>query len=227
VGHYGGAPPPEGAEASVDLFVDGVERDMDAAGWSTAHVAGTSLGGLVALVLAKRGRARTCTAVAPMSTWKRGNDRGLNLVAHSYRFFLWITKLMARDPPRWSRRSQLRRILYWHHFAHAEGMEPAYASHMIVGAAHATILPTFIDWAREHDGPNDLDQIACRVQLLFPTKDLVFPAPCVSGALGPSPPESRGPEPFGVRSRGDVRQPPTCRSGHRGIHVPTARPERR
>jgi pimeloyl-ACP methyl ester carboxylesterase len=26
VGHYGGVPPPPGAEASVDLFVDGVER---------------------------------------------------------------------------------------------------------------------------------------------------------------------------------------------------------
>ena len=59
VGHYGGAPAPQGAEASLDLFVDGVERDMDAVGWPTAHVVGTSLGGLVALVLAKRGRART------------------------------------------------------------------------------------------------------------------------------------------------------------------------
>jgi pimeloyl-ACP methyl ester carboxylesterase len=175
VGHYGGAPPPPGVEASVDLFVDGVERDMDAVGWPNAHVAGTSLGGLVALVLAKRGRARTCTAIATMGSWKKGGDRGLRLVAHSYRFFHGITKLMARDPRRWSRRPRLRRLLYWHHFAHPERMDPNYAAHMIVGVSNATILPAFIDWAQRHDGPGGLDQIRCPVQLLFPTKDVVFP----------------------------------------------------
>lgn len=175
VGHYGGAALPDGAEASVDALVDGIERDLDDAGWPTAHVAGTSLGGLVALVLAKRGRARTCTAIAPLSTWRRGANRGLDLVARSYGFFHAITKLMARDPARWSGRPRLRRILYWHHFAHAERMEPAYAAHMIAGMANATILPAFIDWAREHDGPDDLEQIRCPVQLLFPAKDLVFP----------------------------------------------------
>lgn len=175
VGHHGGAPPPPGAEASVDLFVDGVERDMDAVGWPTAHVAGTSLGGLVALVLAKRGRARTCTAIATMGSWKQGGDRGLSLVGHSYRFLHAITQLMARDPARWSRRPRLRRLLYWHHFAHPDRMDPDYTAHMIVGVANATILPAFIDWAQEHDGPAGLDQIRCPVQLLFPTKDLVFP----------------------------------------------------
>jgi pimeloyl-ACP methyl ester carboxylesterase len=175
VGHYGGAALPEGVEASVDAFVDGVERDMDAAGWPTAHVVGTSLGGLVALVLAKRGRARTCTAIAPLTTWKRGANRGLDLVGRSYRFFHAITKLMARDPARWSGRPRLRRLLYWHHFAHAERIEPTYAAHMIAGFANATILPAFIAWAREHDGPDDLHLIRCPVQLLFPAKDLVFP----------------------------------------------------
>jgi pimeloyl-ACP methyl ester carboxylesterase len=175
VGHYGGLALPDGAEASVDAFVDGVEREMDAVGWSTAHVVGTSLGGLVALVLAKRGRARTCTAIAPLSSWKRGTNRGLDLVARSYRFFHAITKLMARDPARWSGRPRLRRLLYWHHFAHAERMEPAYAAHMIAGIANATVLPAFIDWARDHDGPDDLGQIRCPVQLLFPARDRIFP----------------------------------------------------
>ena len=175
VGHYGGARPPPGAETSVDLFVDGVERDMDAVGWPTAHVVGTSLGGLVALVLAKRGRARTCTAIATMGSWKKGGDPGLRLVARSYRFFHYTTQLMARDPARWSRRPRLRRLLYWHHFAHAERMDPDYAAHMIVGFSNATILPAFIAWAEGHDGPGGLDQIRCPVQLLFPSKDLVFP----------------------------------------------------
>jgi pimeloyl-ACP methyl ester carboxylesterase len=175
VGHWGGPPKPAGADASIDVFVDGVEADMDAAGWSTAHVAGTSLGGMVALILAKRGRARSCTAMATIGGWDEGGDLGLRLVGESYRFFHWITRLMARDPARWSRRPRLRRLLYWHHFARTDRMDPRDTAHLIVGAANATILPALFDWARNHDGPAGLDEISCPVQLLFPTKDLVFP----------------------------------------------------
>lgn len=175
VGHWGGSPPPDEAEASLDLFVDGVEHDMDSAGWSTAHVAGTSLGGLVALLLAKRGRARTCTAMATIGGWDPEGDRTLRLVARSYRFFSQVTRLMARDPARWSKRPRLRRLLYWHHFARTDRMDPADTAHMLVGVANCTILPALLDWVSRNPGPTGLDQIRVPVQLLFPTKDLVFP----------------------------------------------------
>jgi pimeloyl-ACP methyl ester carboxylesterase len=110
VGHYGGAPLAPGAEANIDSFIEGIERDMDAVGWSEAHIVGTSLGGLIALVLAKRGRARSCTAIATIGGWEKGADPGPRLVARGYRFFHRITQLMARDPARWSRRPRLRRL---------------------------------------------------------------------------------------------------------------------
>jgi pimeloyl-ACP methyl ester carboxylesterase len=175
IGHHGGPPQPPGSEASIDLFVDGVERDMDAAGWDTAHVAGTSLGGLVALVLAQRGRASTCTAVATIGGWDKGGDLSLRLVARSYRLFHFAAAQMAHNPQRWSRRPRLRRLLYWHHFAHPERMDATETAHLIVGAANATILPALFDWAVEHEGPTGLSEIQCPVQLLFPTKDLIFP----------------------------------------------------
>ena len=56
-GHAGG-PPIEG-EVDSDLVVDAVERAMDEAGFDTAHIAGNSLGGYVALQLAARGRAES------------------------------------------------------------------------------------------------------------------------------------------------------------------------
>jgi pimeloyl-ACP methyl ester carboxylesterase len=175
VGHWGGAPAPPGDEASLDVLVDGVEHDMDAADWSTAHVAGTSLGGMVALLLARRGRARTCTAMATIGGWERGGDLGLRMVARSYRFFHGVTRLMARDPARWSRRPGVRRLLYWHHFARTDRMDPGDTAYMIEGMARCTILPALLAWAREHGGPVGLDRIRCQVQLLFPEKDLVFP----------------------------------------------------
>lgn len=160
---------------NFDLFVDGVERDMGNAGWSDAHVAGISLGGLVALLLARRGGARTCTAIATIGGWDQGGDPGLRLVARSYRLFHLVTQAMAKDPARWSRRPRLRRLLYWHHFARTDRMDPADTAHMIVGAANAPILPALFDWAAQHEGPTGLDQIRCPVQLLFPTWDYVFP----------------------------------------------------
>jgi len=86
-----------------------------------------------------------------------------------------VAQVMARDPAHWSRRPGLRRLLYWNHFARTDRMDPGDTAHMIVGAANATILPPLLDWATHHDGPTGLDGIRCPVQLLFPSKDLVFP----------------------------------------------------
>src|SRR5436305_9433606 len=46
---------------------------MDEAGLDTAHLAGNSLGGYVALQLATRGRARSVVAFAPAGGWARGD----------------------------------------------------------------------------------------------------------------------------------------------------------
>jgi pimeloyl-ACP methyl ester carboxylesterase len=175
VGHLGGAPLP--VERSVDIAVlaDGVESDMEAAGWSTAHLAGTSLGAWVALELAKRGRARSCTALAPVGGWDRGGDRAVRMVAHSYRFFYMAAQLMARDPSRWSRRPGLRRMLYWHHFARTDAMDPGETARMIVGIARCDILPALVAWVGESPGLTGLDRIACPVQFVFPSKDRVMP----------------------------------------------------
>src|SRR5947209_14648532 len=47
---------------------------MDAAGFETAHLAGNSLGGYVALKLAERGRARSVVALAPAGGWAPGDE---------------------------------------------------------------------------------------------------------------------------------------------------------
>jgi pimeloyl-ACP methyl ester carboxylesterase len=65
-GHAGGPPLHELTDATLP---DAVERAMDDAGFATAHIAGNSLGGWVALQLAARGRARSVTAFAPAGGW--------------------------------------------------------------------------------------------------------------------------------------------------------------
>ena len=50
---------------TVGALTDALEADLDARGLGTVHVFGNSLGGRLALELARRGRARSVVAVAP------------------------------------------------------------------------------------------------------------------------------------------------------------------
>jgi pimeloyl-ACP methyl ester carboxylesterase len=70
-GHAGGPTVDAGADAS--RLADFVAAAMDDAGWRTAHIAGNSLGGWLALQLAARGRARSVVAFAPAGGWARGD----------------------------------------------------------------------------------------------------------------------------------------------------------
>ena len=63
------APLPDGTAPDVDALTSSVERLMESLGLGEAHVAGFSLGGRITLELAKRGRARTATAICPAGFW--------------------------------------------------------------------------------------------------------------------------------------------------------------
>ena len=63
-GHTGGPDLPERGNP-VDEMVAGLEAILDEVGWEQPHVAGFSLGGQLTLELAKRGRARSATAICP------------------------------------------------------------------------------------------------------------------------------------------------------------------
>lgn len=69
-GHTGG-PRLDGPVTTATLL-DALERQMDEAGFATAHLAGNSLGGHLALKLAERGRARSVVSFAPAGGWDGG-----------------------------------------------------------------------------------------------------------------------------------------------------------
>jgi pimeloyl-ACP methyl ester carboxylesterase len=68
LGHSGGRPATSRPARTADV-VDDAERTLDELGIETAHLAGNSMGGWVALELARRGRARTVCALSPSGTW--------------------------------------------------------------------------------------------------------------------------------------------------------------
>jgi pimeloyl-ACP methyl ester carboxylesterase len=110
-GHAGGAPLPDGPV--IERYADSCEAVMDAAGWDTAHICGNSLGGWIAMELARRGRARSVVALSPAGGWagdreaesvRRYFARSRRLVAFSRA----IAPLAMRS--KWVRRVSLRDV---------------------------------------------------------------------------------------------------------------------
>ena len=73
LGHRGGRSPTRRPVRIADV-VDDAEVSLDALGLKTAHLAGNSMGGWVALELARRGRARSVCALSPAGTWEPGTS---------------------------------------------------------------------------------------------------------------------------------------------------------
>jgi pimeloyl-ACP methyl ester carboxylesterase len=73
-GHRGGPELRPDAAPGMAAVVDQLCAQFDEAGIETAHLVGNSLGGWVALELARRGRARSVTAFSPAGAWRTRRD---------------------------------------------------------------------------------------------------------------------------------------------------------
>ena len=168
---FGHSPPlPDGVAPTAEALADAVEREMDAAGFETAHLAGNSLGGWIALELARRGRARTVTAISPAglalaagTAWGRARPARMR----------WLARNSPAPEP--LLRNPVGRTL----FAGPALGKPwrADPDDMIeqsgaVRRARPGLLPTFD--AVEGRQPLGLRELDCPVLLLWGTKDLVL-----------------------------------------------------
>ncbi len=83
-GHDGGRPSPPGAE-TLGQAADHFESLLDEFGVGTAHLAGNSMGGALALELAKRGRARSVVALSPGGGWEEGDRKEVERIIRLFK----------------------------------------------------------------------------------------------------------------------------------------------
>jgi pimeloyl-ACP methyl ester carboxylesterase len=91
-----GASPPIATDPTPQAFADEVERLLDTLGWERPQIAGHSMGGWVALELAKRGRASAVVALAPAGLWRGHSPRLTDLRLNA-------GLKLGRRTPRWAR----------------------------------------------------------------------------------------------------------------------------
>jgi len=86
---------PDGVDPGLDVAADQLEGVLDELGWAQAHVVGNSLGGWLALELARRGRVLSVTGLAPAGLWsdRAAIDRRLR-----FWFTLWVTGARRSTP---------------------------------------------------------------------------------------------------------------------------------
>ncbi len=178
-GHHGGPSYPADRPITFGDSTDAVERLLDELGVGTAHFVGNSMGGGIALELAKRGRARSVVALAPAGGWTRGDGEGPRIG----NFFARQIKMLERTHA-WSerimRRPGTRRLAFREIMRHGELVSPADAASISQAALGCSISHRAIQalLADEADLTiSDLDRIACPVLLVTPQFDRVLPGP--------------------------------------------------
>jgi pimeloyl-ACP methyl ester carboxylesterase len=175
-GHAGG--PPIRGEITDGLLADEVERAMDEAGFGTAHLVGNSLGGLVALELAARGRAKSVVAFAPAGGWADEKSR-----VRLLRFQLALIKMTAAAAPHVDallaspegRRRATALIT-----ANYEHIPSELLKHQLLGIARCPAAQELIEYATESDWSVDAANIDCPVRIVWGTEDGVLPWPAAA-----------------------------------------------
>jgi pimeloyl-ACP methyl ester carboxylesterase len=176
-GHDGGPPFDASGPLTFASSADHLERHLDEIGVGTAHVVGNSLGGGLALELAKRGRARSVVALAPAGGWVEG-DGEAQRVGRFFARQLRVTRLTAKYVPTIMKRPGSRRLAMRDVMRHGELVAPADAVDLALTALRCSIAQQAIDAVMADKGIalRDLDRIACPVLLASPEFDRILPA---------------------------------------------------
>jgi pimeloyl-ACP methyl ester carboxylesterase len=167
---FGHSPPlPSGTESTPEALADAVEAAMDDAGFDKAHVAGNSLGGWIALELARRGRAQTAVAISPAGMWHAREKVWAKSILRTLR---WLARnslgaeVLCRSPA-------TRGFVTGPAVARPWRMEPDAAINTLRLYANA---PGFDETLRQSFArqPGGLDQIGCPVLLLWGGRDVLL-----------------------------------------------------
>lgn len=177
-GHDGGpALPPGGPAHSIPAAADHVERQLDEAGITErAHIAGNSMGGALALELAKRGRARSVVAISPGGGWDPADK------AEADRIIRWFSrnqKLAKASLPRVTglmRRPASRRVALRDVMTRGDQVPAREAAILVRSSVNCSVVSDVFETIRSGEAlAHDLDRIDCPVLVAWGDKDRILP----------------------------------------------------
>ncbi|MFD7843416.1 alpha/beta fold hydrolase [Nocardia sp. NPDC059764] len=183
--HWGG--PVGDRPLTIAAGADHFETLMDETGWETAHIAGNSLGGWIALELARRGRARSVTAVASAGLWSRGS-RHADRLRLKFRLGAFLAPLSRgfANPAL----AAIGQVATMRTFCHRPGLvAPDLAAIAMQSAGFCTARDINAIWPTD-TALEILDRISAPTTIVFCARDRVIP-PARFGAELVTPSDNR------------------------------------
>ena len=166
------APLPAGVTPSAAALAAAVATFLDDVGVARPHLAGNSLGGWVALELARLGRAASLTLVSPGGFWSEGERRWATA---TLRLTRWLVRTFAGQLPRLLGSARGRRVVMSQVFAHPERIPAAAAIADARAFAEAPGFDaTFAVASRPGSGFRDGAAITCPVTVAWGDRDLLL-----------------------------------------------------
>ena len=175
-GHNGGPAYPSGMglEKVADAG-DSLERHLDELGVGTAHLVGNSMGGALALELAKRGRARSVVALSPGGGWEL-NGREPERIARFFARQMRMVRSTRKQIPRLMLRPGARKLALRDIMRHGELMSPPDAVDLSLDPLGCTIVDDVLSSLRAGRAHlEDLDQVGAPTLLAWAELDRILP----------------------------------------------------
>ena len=175
-GHNGGPPYPSDMrlEKLADAG-DSLERHLDELDVGTAHFVGNSMGGALAIELAKRGRARSVVALSPGGGWELDGPEPERIA----RFFarqMRMVRVSRKQIPGLMRRPRTRKFGMRDIMRHGERIPPADAVDMSLDPLGCTIVDDVLASLRAGRAHvEDLDQVAAPTLIAWAELDRILP----------------------------------------------------
>ena len=180
-GHNGGPAYPSGMglEKIADAG-DSLERHLNELGVGTAHFVGNSMGGSLAIELAKRGRARSVIAFSPGGGWELGGPEPERIA----RFFarqMRMVRVSRKQIPRLMRQPVARKLALRDIMRHGELIPPADAVDLSLDPLGCTIVNDVLASLRAGRAHvEDLDQVTAPTLIAWAELDRILPVAACS-----------------------------------------------
>jgi pimeloyl-ACP methyl ester carboxylesterase len=175
-GHRGGPAYPSGIglERVADAG-DSLEQHLDELGVGTAHFVGNSMGGSLAIELAKRGRARSVVALSPGGGWELAGPEPERIARFFARQMRMITA-SRKQIPRLMIRPGARKLAMRDIMRHGELIAPPDAVDMSLDPLSCTVVDDVLRSLRAGRAHvEDLDQVAAPTLIAWSELDRILP----------------------------------------------------
>ena len=183
-GHNGGPPYESGTalERIADAG-DSLEQHLDSLGVGAAHLVGNSMGGALAIELAKRGRARSVVALSPGGGWEPDGPEPERIA----RFFarqMRMIRASRNQIPGVMSRPRLRRLSLRDIMRHGERVSVTDAVAMSLDPLSCTVVDDVLASLRARTAHlEDLEQVDAPTLLAWAQFDRILPLSSCSARL--------------------------------------------